>query len=1440
MAHLVTKKTPLLLFLVFSVVAGGAGLGSSFYTKRYLQSERVPDTDTGVALTPLSSLPTEELLNDNQKIFDWIQKKDYTVRVEAWSRKSRSYVQTEGLLKMAQDGSAFTVTGIGRGKVVFQKNNFEDVVAEAAFHVDFRTERTATYLSESGYVLDEDGLITEQELQTVRKITIKDGLELDFSDFDLFPKLESLQLEAKKLYAAENASNIASKASIYVGRNLYSDYMADASWNDVDKQIFITHTTDDVVSVILNREGGNFKEPAENTKDYFPIEVKKGSTYEDLEKDHPIFYEGHTYKGWSYNDRSSFYSKTMVFDKDVKLYADFEAQKYTVHFHYRDGAQAKEEAVEGFLYNDGIALPKTADLAYSENYVFRGWSGNPNQKDIDYSPDETIFHLFETDTFDYHLYGIWAHRIFRVRYMNGEKEISSSSYAYGSTVTISVPTKKIPGQGRFVGFSRDKNATTPEYRVGDVEPNFYARDIESSDILLYAVFDKTQSYTLTYFDKDGASLKVDSTKYYDYNPVPLMGWDEYAEQLTREGSRFVGWKDRASKVIYVDSHIEYERLVEQGVGNLVDAETNQGFATDNFHDVDTVLLDPYFVTNTYNIVFSTAELGAGDSMYEDAVATFGKALPLTGTISRYGYNFQYFTSPDVDGNIEVNNGAFSLDTVNAIYRALRDGKFEGKDNEFEPTGSTVLTATWLGVDCTAHFIVTRGESSYDDQALHYGDLIVKPSDPTATGFVFEGWYTDEDVLWDFASPIEGDMNLTTKWSKDGEYVVVYVMNGVGVAPEDTHEYLYGDKVHNGVAPEPEHVPGYNFAGWYADEGLTEAFDFANYTINSLRTSVYAKWEAISYTVNFDNKGHGAEYPSQVLPYGAAVQDPGPMEESKWVFRGWYLSESYKEGELWDFRTSRIEESLFPTLEDHKLTLYAKWEELSYKVTFTSSVDPTFKEVFTVRAGEKIVNPPEVPDVVGYTQGQWVVEDALGEPYAYDPDAPVMAPMNVVARYEIVKYTVSYVTPVGVLPNNEIVSYGNNVTNPNTQDTESWHFVGWFTEQTFENQWNFDLDRPTKAITLYAKWVAYIDFNANDDKSPKDHNVANMPSRQEVVYGEKATRPGDPAGTGLSFVGWTTAPNGSTAFNFNSPVQGHTTVYARWNKLQYTLSFDSNGGTSCSSQNRLYGQTGSLPSPTRSGYNFVGWFDGGTQWSSSTPMASKNVKLVAHWEDTCVAWGTLVTMADGAQKPVEEVQVGDLVLSYNHYTGEQEAVPVLLNEIQYDAYSDIIDLLFSDGRSLRIVNEHGLFDATLNHYITVGQYNYEELIGHRFFLEDLTEVTLVQATCEKGFSNTGSLFTAGSMNHYYNGILSTFVLMESILNVFELDENHNVDLAKMEEDIATYGLLSLEDFDGMLPEEFYEMLNAKYLSVSIGKGLTTFEGLTNLIHEFLHYESGGEL
>lgn len=193
--------------------------------------------------------------------------------------------------------------------------------------------------------------------------------------------------------------------------------------------------------------------------------------------------------------------------------------------------------------------------------------------------------------------------------------------------------------------------------------------------------------------------------------------------------------------------------------------------------------------------------------------------------------------------------------------------------------------------------------------------------------------------------------------------------------------------------------------------------------------------------------------------------------------------------------------------------------------------------------------------------------------------------------------------------------GQSATIPNVGFSRTGYtFTGWNTSPDGTGtayRPNATIQFAAQNITLYAQWKVRS-YSVNFDS-----NGGSAVASQSVRYGFKASQPASPTRTGHTFQGWYTAQDGGTRYDFNRTVTGDITLYAHWAVNSYTLAFDGNGGKSSESSRTVTygGQYGGLPTATRTGYTFQGWYtakNGGSQVSSSTTMGAADTTVYAHW------------------------------------------------------------------------------------------------------------------------------------------------------------------------------------------------------------------------------------
>ena len=162
-------------------------------------------------------------------------------------------------------------------------------------------------------------------------------------------------------------------------------------------------------------------------------------------------------------------------------------------------------------------------------------------------------------------------------------------------------------------------------------------------------------------------------------------------------------------------------------------------------------------------------------------------------------------------------------------------------------------------------------------------------------------------------------------------------------------------------------------------------------------------------------------------------------------------------------------------------------------------------------------------------------------------------------------------------------------------TPGYTFGGW--NKADGTAWDYASDKVTDNITLYAKRTANTYTITFDTTGGSE--IA--PITQD--YGTVITAPEAPTREGYTFKGWDKEiPETMPAENI--------TVKAQWEINQYTIAFDTAGGSEIASITQDYGTAITAPAdPTREGYTFIGW-----DKEIPTTMPAENITLKARWKD----------------------------------------------------------------------------------------------------------------------------------------------------------------------------------------------------------------------------------
>lgn len=210
---------------------------------------------------------------------------------------------------------------------------------------------------------------------------------------------------------------------------------------------------------------------------------------------------------------------------------------------------------------------------------------------------------------------------------------------------------------------------------------------------------------------------------------------------------------------------------------------------------------------------------------------------------------------------------------------------------------------------------------------------------------------------------------------------------------------------------------------------------------------------------------------------------------------------------------------------------------------------------------------------------------------------------------ILTYTISFEENGGTTVTDMTQEAGSSVSAPTTPTKTGYTFGGWYSDSGLATSYTF-LVMPSQNITLYAKW------QINQYTITFETNGGSLVTAITQDYLSTVSAPTPPTKTGYSFVGWYSDAALTVDYTFTTMPLGGMTVYAQWTVNEYTISFNSNGGTAVTPITQDFGTPVEDPAPpTRLGYEFEGWFqdEALTIAYSFTTMPGTDMTLYAKWE-----------------------------------------------------------------------------------------------------------------------------------------------------------------------------------------------------------------------------------
>ena len=685
------------------------------------------------------------------------------------------------------------------------------------------------------------------------------------------------------------------------------------------------------------------------------------------------------------------------------------------------------------------------------------------------------------------------------------------------------------------------------------------------------------------------------------------------------------------------------------------------------------------------------------------------------------------------------------------------------------------------------------------------------------------------------------------------------------------------------------------------------FEFgATALAQNIGQTLYAVWKPNDVTINFNaNGGNGTTTQTAKYDTVIAIRDGTGFTRTGYSVTGWQTEAgTFTAGSGTSAAGTQYEITDTYLIQNLPETLYAVWEPNNVTVTFnanggsgSATQSALYDNNITLRNGSGFSR-------TGYYIEKWqtlpgtftagVGTSAAGIQYNFGTTDFVQnfaTPLYAVWKPNSV--TITFNANGGSGSATQSALYDNGIM---LRGSAGFSRTGYYVARWQSQQGSFSTISGTSAAgtqyeigetdlvqnfptTLYAVWkpITYtFVFNANGGSGYMSNSVH--------TYGNGKNLPiGTFERYGYKFEGWSTTSSGGVSLSDGQYIYNYTTtnnriinLYAVWKYVKYTVMYQCQypgvGAYGPSDvKDLVWGESWTITGAVgeNNSNQFVRWdiYEYDSNWMNGVlketiydkVITIKNIRdyeaFICYWAiyeeipnsggGGCVAPGTLITLADGTQSAVENLERGDMLLVWNYFTGTFDVAPVLFLDSEPAESVEIIELIFSDGTSVKVIYEHAFWDITLNRYVYFRDGESTEYIGH-WFNKQITDangnmiwtaVQLVDVDIYTEYTTAWSPVTELHLNFYVNGMLSMPGATDGITNIFEVDaETMKYDEMAMQADIEEYGLFTYEEVNAIypLPEIMFDECGVKYFKVAIGKGMFDIETLGALIERYSEF------
>lgn len=484
-----------------------------------------------------------------------------------------------------------------------------------------------------------------------------------------------------------------------------------------------------------------------------------------------------------------------------------------------------------------------------------------------------------------------------------------------------------------------------------------------------------------------------------------------------------------------------------------------------------------------------------------------------------------------------------------------------------------------------------------DQRVWETKTVVDPNyQGTKAHHQFNGW-TSAGETFDFQTEVSAPLELTAGWLIDTYEVRFHENTGQGLMSDQPFDYDEEKALSLNLFSKV----GYTFNSWNSKANGTGEHTYQDgqlvknlSDVNGALVDLYAQWKPNTYRIVFDTNGGTGNMTPLEMTYGKE----GILPESTFNRKGYQFQEwnTDQAGGGNAYKDMALVKNL-TAMNNSTVSLFAQWNRINYTVTFDSQGgDAISDQTYTVEQGIKSF---PIPSKQGFTFLGWYEGDTKIE---HISDGEI-GDRKLKAEWEATEYKVTFDSAGGSEISEQFYTIEQGILEFTVPSRKGYIFQGWYdgNEKVESIKTGETGDRILTAQWKTKTYTITFDSNGGETVSSKEYTV-----ETESFLLPKLER------EGYTFIGW--FEGDKKIETIEKGTIGDIKLKAKWEATEYNVDFDSDGGSTIDSQKYTIERgIDSLPTPSRLGYDFDGWYEGEKKIERISIGETGNRVLKTRWK-----------------------------------------------------------------------------------------------------------------------------------------------------------------------------------------------------------------------------------